>query len=355
MRFIEVWLHLFHPRRSNNHRPKLLHAESLLFFSVFAIGFVGLLSVGSQIWYKATGTVLGFATSISVDQVVAQTNQKRAEAGLAPLTFSGSLARAAQLKAEDMFSNQYWAHTSPQGKEPWDFIRMAGYSYQSAGENLARDFMGTGEMVEAWMNSPTHRANIVNSRYQEIGIAVVNGTLEGTETTLVVQMFGRPREAVAAVAPAAATQQPSTPRPTPRPTAVPVIQAVPSAAPSTKTETTSPAVPEVQAQAPVATPLSEVQSTQPVDVEQPSVQPAILSAMSLITGSIQPWPMVSPLQLTKAFFFSILILLITALSYDWVLVQRSPRARIVGRNLAHILFFTCIVFLLITFHSGAIR
>ena len=92
-----------------------------------------------------------------------------------------------------MFNKQYWAHTAPDGKEPWDFMSEAGYSYQVAGENLARDFSTTSAMVAAWMASPTHRANIMNGRYTEIGIAVINGTLEGVETTLVVQMFGTPR------------------------------------------------------------------------------------------------------------------------------------------------------------------
>jgi uncharacterized protein YkwD len=235
-----------------------------------------------------------------------------------------------------MFTNQYWAHTSPQGKEPWDFIRIAGYTYQAAGENLARDFMGTGEMMDAWMNSPTHRANIVSSRYQEIGIAVVNGNLDGTDTTLVVQMFGRPREAAQpAVAPATSTQQ---------------------AAPTVK-------VAQVQAKNPVAptpapnptpSPNPVVEST-PTPLPTASSEPMILSAMNLIRGSIRPWPMVSPLQLTKAFFFSILVLLVATLVYDWMLMQQSSKARIVGRNLAHILFFACIIFLLITFHSGAIK
>ena len=335
MHVFEAWLHLFHPRRSNNHRPHLLHAESMFVLVAVAIGFVGILSAATSIWSNTTGNILGFATSITADQVVSQTNSKRQELGLPPLQSSGALAQAAQLKAADMFANQYWAHTSPQGKEPWDFIRTAGYSYQAAGENLARDFMGTGEMIDAWMNSPTHKANIVNSRYQEIGIAVVNGNLDGTDTTLVVQMFGRPREAAQpAVASAASTQQ---------------------AAPTLK-------VAQIQANNPVAptpTPIplaspNLVVETLPTPLPTTLSGPTILSAMNLIRGSIRPWPMVSPLQLRKAFFFSILVLLVATLVYDWLLMQQSSKARIVGRNLAHILFFACIIFLLITFHSGAI-
>lgn len=340
MHVFEAWLHLFHPRRSNNHRPHLLHAEGLFVLVVIAICFVGLLSVLTTHFSEITGNILGYATSITADQVIAQTNQRRQQLGLPALTTNSVLSTAAQLKAADMFANQYWAHTSPQGKEPWDFIRSAGYSYQAAGENLARDFMGTSEMIDAWMNSPTHRANIVNSRYQEIGIAVVNGTLQGTETTLVVQIFGRPRVNTAqpAVTPAVSTQQTA---------AAPVIT---QAQDKTQVEpNTSPLPIAVVTGTPTST-------LEPVATPSPNVeQPTILSAMSLISGSIRPWPVVSPLQLTKAFFVSILVLLIATLAYDWALLQRNPKAQIVGHNLAHILFFACILGILGTYHSGVIR
>lgn len=323
MHVFEAWLHLFHPRRSNNHRPRVLHAEGLFLLTALAIGFVAMLTLSTKVWSDATGNILGFATSITPGQVVEQTNVKRAALGLSPLSMNGTLSSAAQLKAADMFANQYWAHTSPQGKEPWDFIRASGYTYQAAGENLARDFMGTGEMMDAWMNSPTHRANIANARYQEIGVAVVNGTLDGTDTTLVVQMFGRPRESeVAVVLPASSTTVPSV-----------EVTEVDSEPEETTSETAGASDSALEA----------------------SPEPVVLSTMELITGSIRPWPVVSPLQLIKAFLFSILVLLMATLAYDWALTQRSPRARIVGNNLAHILFFACIIFLLMSFHSGAIR
>ncbi len=321
MNVFEAWLHLFHPRRSNNHRPHLLHTESLFVLVVLAISAVGILSATTRIWTNVTGTVLGFSTTITAQQVIAQTNVKRQQLGLSGLQLSPTLAAAAHLKAEDMFAHQYWAHVSPQGKEPWDFIRSAGYVYQAAGENLARDFMETDEMVDAWMNSPTHRANIVNARYQEIGIAVVNGSLQGAETTLVVQLFGRPQseKAQAAITPTADAQETTVTSRTPQ------VEAVEQHNGSVETT-------------PTETP-----------------QPAILSAMSLFSGTIKPWPMVSPLQLLKAFFLSIVVLLVATLGYDWALMHNSTKARIVGKNLAHILFFACIVFLLVTFHSGTIR
>ena len=188
--------HLFTPRRSNNHRPKILHPDFLVYLGITAVGFFALVNT-FRFFPSLHNSVLGFASDITVDQVVTYTNQQRSKQGLQPLTLNTQLSAAALAKAQDMLDHQYWAHTSPQGKEPWDFIKSAQYSYQVAGENLARDFHTTTAMVKAWMASPTHKANIMNAKYEEIGVAVVNGKLEGFETTLVVQMFGKPRAAVA--------------------------------------------------------------------------------------------------------------------------------------------------------------
>jgi hypothetical protein len=94
-----------------------------------------------------------------------------------------------------MFEDNYWAHISPSGTKPWDFIVAEGYDYEYAGENLAKNFNNSNDVVTAWYNSRSHRENLLSTNYDEIGFGVVNGVLEGYETTLVVQMFGRPRDA----------------------------------------------------------------------------------------------------------------------------------------------------------------
>ncbi len=101
-----------------------------------------------------------------------------------------NLIEAAQQKAADMFAHNYWAHFSPAGRSPWSFITSVGYQYIFAGENLARDFGREEDILKAWMASPTHRDNILNPKYQEVGLAVVDGSLKNSETTLVVQLFG---------------------------------------------------------------------------------------------------------------------------------------------------------------------
>lgn len=134
--------------------------------------------------------ILGFATNIDPEKIITLTNNQRLQNDQKSLTTSNKLNQAALAKASDMFANDYWSHTSPGGTEPWYFISQADYQYKHAGENLARDFENSAEVVSAWMASPTHKKNILDSRFENIGVAVVNGTINGKETTLVVQMFG---------------------------------------------------------------------------------------------------------------------------------------------------------------------
>lgn len=182
MRILEGFLHLFTPRHTNNHRARVLHPISLAnIITVFLVFQIVL----TAFTYLSPG-VLGYASNISISDLLTYTNEQRTE----PVVLNGKLSQAARAKAEDMFANQYWAHTSPQGKDPWSFVKEAGYSYLFAGENLARDFADSKAVVEAWMKSPSHRENLLNPRYKDVGFAVVNGKYHGYETTLVVQMFG---------------------------------------------------------------------------------------------------------------------------------------------------------------------
>jgi len=180
-------LHLyFFPHPDNNHRALILQPSFLAFLI-----FIYLLN---QSFLRSLTVlkpgILGYASEITSQKVFEFTNQERLKYDLPPLSFNSTLARSATAKAQDMFENNYWAHTSPTGTNPWDFFKQEGYQYSIAGENLAKDFYDT--VIKAWMNSPTHKANIINSKYREIGIGIVNGTLNGIKTTLVVQHFGTP-------------------------------------------------------------------------------------------------------------------------------------------------------------------
>lgn len=178
--------HLFIPHDSNNQRPRVLHPHAFLAYIVFIIFF----GFGIRAASNVAPQILGIATNISVEDLLVNTNKKRQDAGLPSLSINPQLSKAAYNKAQDMFTNDYWAHFGPNGESPWDFIISSGYSYSFAGENLAKDFDDSNSVVEAWMESPTHRDNILKPEYQDIGFAVVNGNLNGQETTLVIQMLG---------------------------------------------------------------------------------------------------------------------------------------------------------------------
>ena len=188
MKLFKVLAHLFIPHESNNQKAKILHPSSLAILAVFLISFQLVLNFTGKTFPK----ILGYATNISPSEVVSLTNQKRVASGLLPLSENSTLSQAAIAKGNDMFAKGYWAHFAPDGTSPWSFFLSFGYKYRYAGENLARDFSDSTSAVTAWMNSPTHRENILNPNYKEIGIGVVNGNLAGADTTIVVQFFGAP-------------------------------------------------------------------------------------------------------------------------------------------------------------------
>lgn len=197
--------HLFVPGHHNNHHSALTSHRALTAYLILAISsFVLIHHIGQY-----SDNVLGFATDISPDRIIEVTNAKRQSAGLGTLTYDARLAQAAAAKAQDMMSKGYWAHFGPNGESPWDFILGVNYQYEYAGENLAKNFMDSGAVVEAWMNSETHRANLLNGNYKDIGVAMLNGNLLGEETTLVVQMFGT-KSAIAGET----TQEVQAPQPT---------------------------------------------------------------------------------------------------------------------------------------------
>jgi hypothetical protein len=172
----------FVPTKENRQKPYLLSKVAIIFYTfvlVFVNSFGGLIGLSEV-----------EASSISPENIISLTNQERLGYGLNTLSTNAQLSAAALAKANDMFEKQYWDHFGPNGESPWQFIRAAGYNYVYAGENLAKGFRTAEGVHEAWMASPTHKANIVSGNYKDIGVAVVEGELLGKQTTLVVQMFG---------------------------------------------------------------------------------------------------------------------------------------------------------------------
>lgn len=181
--------HHFVPHKETKKRAKLLHHKFFyLYSSIFVVLFL-LFNVSKTI----KPGVLGYSSEIKIRELLNETNKRRELEGKKPLVINQKLSVAAKLKADYMFAKNFWAHTAPDGTQPWDFILKEGYEYSFAGENLARNFYYSKEVVDAWMNSPTHRENLLSENYDEVGFAVENGVLDGYETTLVVQFFGKPK------------------------------------------------------------------------------------------------------------------------------------------------------------------
>jgi len=133
---------------------------------------------------------------INEEDLIKYTNNERAKSNLLPLKRNELLDQAASLKIEDMFTKNYWAHNAPDGTTPWTFINKVGYAYSYSGENLARDFTSSRDVIDSWMGSQKHKENILFPNYTEVGFAIKHATLNGLDTMLVVQMFGAPPQQI---------------------------------------------------------------------------------------------------------------------------------------------------------------
>lgn len=298
MKLLKFLYHFVVPASSNNYRSKALHHDALFAYALLFMVF----NLGLRVMHGTLpADVLGYATDIRVEQLLNDTNAKRQEAGLSPLTLNGTLSQAAAGKASDMFANNYWAHNSPSGKTPWDFIIASGYRYTLAGENLAKNFQTSDGVVEAWMNSPTHRENIVKPGYKEVGFAVVNGTLQGEETTLVVQMFGASSAQVAIA-------------------------------------------PKVEAAAPVAKPVELVSQTAPSVapvLATPVVTPMpLLPTAAPVFTSVRLAPRINLGSVSKEIVFIFVGILMGIMAIDAYVVSKRGIVRLAGHNIAHIVFLT---------------
>jgi hypothetical protein len=184
--------HWFLPHPHTHKKAHLISSQALI---VYILLFV-CVQWGLKSANAVHSGVLGISSSVDQKDLIRLTNVEREKQGLGDLTEDNRLDQAALEKGKNMFAENYWAHYSPSGKDPWGFIQAAGYQFSYAGENLARNFYTSQDVVTAWMNSPTHRENVVNSHYTNIGMAVLNGTLLGQPTILIVQEFGKPADNV---------------------------------------------------------------------------------------------------------------------------------------------------------------
>jgi hypothetical protein len=162
---------------------------------------VGLGLIVNSMWSHQN--VLGASSDFSSTALLSDTNAQRTNDNESSLVINQQLSAAAQAKANDMAQRNYWSHNSPDGRTPWSFITAAGYSYQAAGENLAYGFGDASDAVAGWMNSPSHRANILNANYKDVGFGVAQSLDyqgQGPETIIVAE-YAAPVGSVPVAAP----------------------------------------------------------------------------------------------------------------------------------------------------------
>lgn len=244
--------------------------------------------------------VLGAAINISTEELLTLTNQKRQEGGLSTLILNNELSNAAALKAKDMFDKNYWAHNAPDGATPWFFIKNVGYRYLYAGENLARGFTNSPDIVNAWMASQSHRENMLSGNYQEVGFAIMEGKLLGEDTVLVVEMFGNRGEA----------------------------------------------------------PLAKVNQNQITSTPSSNVLPKAIATSRNSNlpsiASLKTQPVVAANVFSQNMTFTLLSIFILMFILDMVIIERKKIVRLVGHNIDHIFFFSTLLIVVIIFEKGAI-
>jgi len=168
--------------------------NKVLFYCTICFLVLKILFVGLSANFSENFFIAGIKQS-SLTQMV---NRQRSAEGLNLLRENSTLSKAAMLKARDMVEKEYFAHQSPDGNTPWHWFKEAGYNYKYAGENLAIGYVDSDEVYNAWYNSETHRANILNPNYTEIGTAILSG-FGKNNATIVVQLFGSPQSETASV------------------------------------------------------------------------------------------------------------------------------------------------------------
>ena len=312
-----AWQNFFLPHKDTHKKAHLISWEAILIYVLFFI----LLQVSFSIINYTKPGVLGVTSNIDKQRVIELTNAERTKAGLNLIAENSALDQAAAAKAQNMFSENYWAHFAPSGKSPWDFILGTGYKFSYAGENLAKNFSTSEDVVTAWMNSPSHKDNLLSSKYREIGVAVVDGILDGQRTTLVVQMFGTPTQLLAK----AETTQPST-------------------------ETVA-EVPQPASRAEMTVSGQKINLSNQ-EYEQKSAKPFQLASLTSQLSSVQP--ILNPYLFFKTSGILLIGFIFVILTLDILVLYKRGVFRISSNHIAHMSLLAISAAALITSNGGSI-
>lgn len=202
----------FVPHEGNDYRPHALRRNALHTYTAL-IATVKIAAVFFVTIYAGEAQL----ANVTPTGIISLTNQARQQYKAGTLKQNTLLTKAATAKANDMAQQHYFAHISPAGVTPWTWFKRAGYKYSLAGENLAIDFVQSEDVIQAWLQSTSHRRNLLNTKYRDIGVAVASAKINGVDSLVVVQMFGTPvaTKTVKPVTKVVATKPPPTVTTTP--------------------------------------------------------------------------------------------------------------------------------------------
>lgn len=279
-------------RHGKHHRQSKRYLKTYLPYLPLLVSIV--LSMAISSWQPVQRGTLAYATDMSHGGLLQSTNNERSSNGQASLSLHSQLNSAAQAKANDMIARNYWSHNTPDGQEPWVFFDNAGYKYQKAGENLAYGFTTSSSTVAGWMNSPSHKANMLDSAFTEVGFGFANGSNYNNSgnQTVVVAMYGKPQTLGAsnpapAASPAPAAQPQAAP-PAPQAPSAPTSSTTPQQAPPSPASPEQEELPAPVESTPIASSAEKPVNTDMVIIANSAgLQP--ISRAQAITAGKAPW------------------------------------------------------------------
>lgn len=277
-----------HDKKRLGHHHKVSKHYAKTYWPYLPMLLIVVVGIVLNTMWSTSSAVLSYATEMSIASLLQETNAQRAQNGRSALALNNQLNQAAQAKANDMATRNYWSHTTPDGKQPWQFIADAGYSYSTAGENLAYGFATSADTVAGWMNSSGHRANLLNTDYRDVGFGVANAAnyQSSGEQTIVVAMYAAPLPVAAPVTPAPAQPQPRTATPAQRGQTQPT-SSTPQEQPQPAPNNAEPSLPENTKPVPVKTPVrtaANPSKTEPVDLTSRQV-----TRVNVLTAGNAEW------------------------------------------------------------------
>ena len=300
----------FVPSAGNGHRPRALRPKSLITYATVAL-LVKAAATGFLFFTYPTPASL---SAIVTERMIGLINEARTEAGVTTLAPSQLLTEAALAKGTDMIDRDYFAHDTPEGKRPWQWIDRSQYDYVYAGENLAMDFVSAEVVQAALMQSPTHRKNIVNPKYKELGVAVLHGEINGRETILLVEFFGTQRKDKRLVT-TAGTETAAQPSPKPEPASPTPAPTDTEQAPVVAGEETD-TIAEAAAEAALNEPLNQAT----IVIEQPQ-----LRSRTMVDRVI---------EYSNIFFLSLLVFVVITLFLNIVIKIRIQHPAVILQTVA---------------------